>query len=737
MKVASFSLSTQGSVVSRRVPSEWRTTGTEYDSASNITGSTSPDGSDTDTLDASNQIETASLTSESYSYDQNGNRTDSGYVTGADNLLLSDGTYTYAYDADGNRTEKFIDANHDGVLDSGDTNITLYAWDDRNRLASEAFESTYGTITDFVLYTYDYANREIGSYDFADGNSTYTVYDSQNAYLVVTDPDSLASPATNTTATISQRDLYAQAVDEILATDDGLGDVLWGLDDNQGTPRDIVNSSGTLVNHVEFTSFGTPTNGTSITAGFAFGESGMRYDLLTQEYVTADRRYDPTTGRFESNDPSSFASGATNLSVYVGNNPMTHSDPSGLYGISSATVYNPVSSYGDDSSLSAFLSGESFDQIASGSSGSSSGSSSAASIATFRSTANEFAPGTFESDWTEGDNSPVANVADTGLLGIDNSDFATEPLFPANMPLPTMPTQAKPSLRSELLSEQADLAHGTSTGWTIIDAPTAFVGSLLGSINSGAIRFVTLSSHEGQEELINTINARQAVFNQNAPLTTSGALVDLYASRTTDPMAMGLVGWNPYSQSSLSGPQRFQSFTSGAGALAGTFAPITAGGNYLESTLADSVTSALSRLNIGQGLTPSNAIGSYVPNPVLENIGRGYGLAAEATTSGPTYASPLQGLYGPFWRSEPAGAVDAIQASRTVLGNPPTNIFQSDFPVVQAYQGALPSEADGVQFYTPVQPRIVPSLGGLEARWYGPAYEPTHSIPVIVTGRSP
>ena len=35
-------------------------------------------------------------------YDANGNRTNTGDVTGADNELLSDGTYNYSYDANGN-----------------------------------------------------------------------------------------------------------------------------------------------------------------------------------------------------------------------------------------------------------------------------------------------------------------------------------------------------------------------------------------------------------------------------------------------------------------------------------------------------------------------------------------------------------------------------------------------------------------------------------------------------------
>ena len=78
---------------------------------------------------------------ESYSYDANGNRVTANgdvYATGADNRLLNDGTYTYAYDAEGNRTARFIDADDSGNLTTGDTEITEYTWDARNRLVEVA-----------------------------------------------------------------------------------------------------------------------------------------------------------------------------------------------------------------------------------------------------------------------------------------------------------------------------------------------------------------------------------------------------------------------------------------------------------------------------------------------------------------------------------------------------------------------------------------------------------------------
>ena len=43
--------------------------------------------------------------------------------------------YTYNYDAEGNRTVRFVDnGSTPGELDSADTDVTRYTWDNRNRL---------------------------------------------------------------------------------------------------------------------------------------------------------------------------------------------------------------------------------------------------------------------------------------------------------------------------------------------------------------------------------------------------------------------------------------------------------------------------------------------------------------------------------------------------------------------------------------------------------------------------
>ena len=58
--------------------------------------------------------------------------------------------------------------------------------------------------------------------------------------------------------------------------------------------------------------------------------SGGLYDFDTKLYRFGARDYDPTVGRWTTKDPIGFAGGDTNLYAYVGGNPMSYIDPSGL-----------------------------------------------------------------------------------------------------------------------------------------------------------------------------------------------------------------------------------------------------------------------------------------------------------------------------------------------------------------------------------------------------------------------
>jgi RHS repeat-associated protein len=105
---------------------------------------------------------------------------------------------------------------------------------------------------------------------------------------------------------------------------------LWALADNQGTVRDVVDSTGTVVNHITYDSFGGITSQSNPTASMRFGYTGRELDTETGLYYYRARYYDAAVGEFISEDPIGFEAGDANLYRYVGNSPINRIDPSGL-----------------------------------------------------------------------------------------------------------------------------------------------------------------------------------------------------------------------------------------------------------------------------------------------------------------------------------------------------------------------------------------------------------------------
>ncbi|HEU5116467.1 MAG TPA: RHS repeat-associated core domain-containing protein [Isosphaeraceae bacterium] len=247
-----------------------------------------------------------SFSNESYSYDDNGNRTMSGYSTGTGNELSSDGTYNYTYDAAGNMTSKTDIAT--GVE-------TDYVWDDRNRLV-EVDQVVSGVNTVLALYTYDALNNPIKVVE--GGTTRWTVYDGNRPVL---DFDG--------SGTLTARYLQGPMVDEVLARDTPSGGVAWYLPDRLGTVRDIIDNSGTVLDHIAYDAYGQILSQSNASAGDRFEYAGMQTDATTGLYFDQARWYDPQSGRFITVDPKSFSAKDTNLYRYVENSPSIYVDPSG------------------------------------------------------------------------------------------------------------------------------------------------------------------------------------------------------------------------------------------------------------------------------------------------------------------------------------------------------------------------------------------------------------------------
>ncbi|HMP80586.1 MAG TPA: RHS repeat-associated core domain-containing protein [Pirellulaceae bacterium] len=124
--------------------------------------------------------------------------------------------------------------------------------------------------------------------------------------------------------------------DEQVSSVSSAGNVLWPLADHLGTIRDIADyDEGDLdfeiTNHRVYDSFGRLESETNSAVDLAFGYTGKYTDDATGHTHHLNRWYDPTTGRWLSEDPIGFAAGDTNLSRYVGNEPVGHVDSLGLF----------------------------------------------------------------------------------------------------------------------------------------------------------------------------------------------------------------------------------------------------------------------------------------------------------------------------------------------------------------------------------------------------------------------
>ncbi|EMI22825.1 YD repeat-containing protein [Rhodopirellula maiorica SM1] len=299
----------------------------EYDASSRISQIADIDGvtdyayDDRSQLTGADRAEEDDRGDESYSYDANGNRVtshrhDNGYVTGPQNRLLSDGTFSYAYDAEGNMTRR---------TNIGSGEARGFIWDHRNRLIRVTDFSSGGIITQDVEYRYDALDRRIEKRIDSDpaipGNETELrfVYDRED---IILDVNGLNDQ-------VAVRYFHGPQVDQVLAQERS-EQTQWLLTDHLGTTREVIANVGSILNHLVYDSFGNVVSESDAGSMARHLFTGREYDIETELNFYRSRYYLSGIGQFVSEDRIGFRGKDPNLYGYVFNSPHTLTDPFGL-----------------------------------------------------------------------------------------------------------------------------------------------------------------------------------------------------------------------------------------------------------------------------------------------------------------------------------------------------------------------------------------------------------------------
>jgi RHS repeat-associated protein len=253
------------------------------------------------------QVQKNSVTTGSYTYDDNGNRlTGPGFSAPSyddqDRLLSHNGNISYSYSADGELATKSVG------LDT-----TTYQYDALGNLRSANLPG--GTQ---IAYVIDGQNRRIGK--------------RMNSVLVqgflYEDQLRVAAELDGSNNVVS-RFVYASRVNvpDYMVK----GGVSYRIiTDDAGSVRLVVNAAtGAVAQRLDYDEFGKVIQDTN--PGFQpFGFAGGIYDTHTGLVRFGARDYDPATGRFTVKDLLRFAGRSNNLYEYAFGDPVNHFDPDGL-----------------------------------------------------------------------------------------------------------------------------------------------------------------------------------------------------------------------------------------------------------------------------------------------------------------------------------------------------------------------------------------------------------------------
>lgn len=264
-------------------------------------------GTSTFGYDGANQLTSASHPTlgppnETYSYDGAGNRTSSAtqplgsYVYDNADRMTADANYSYLYDNEGNLVSKQSKTNP--------SQVTTYVWNAAHQLVSVHLPDATT-----VTFRYDPFGRRIEVDD--NGTITRYVYDGANVVYQYDGSNNVTASFTNGLGQNTPLEVVEGTATYYYQKDGG------------GSVTALTDASGNVVDRYTYDAFGNQSVQGTVANPFGFG--GMQYDAFSGLYYDNARYYDPSAGRFISEDPLL----AVNPYVYAQNDPTNLVDPSG------------------------------------------------------------------------------------------------------------------------------------------------------------------------------------------------------------------------------------------------------------------------------------------------------------------------------------------------------------------------------------------------------------------------
>ena len=245
-----------------------------------------------------------------------------GYQTGGNNQITTDGTWTYTFDQEGNLIKKSKGANAE---------TWTFGYDNLNHLIWAKDSATDGgSATTLATYVYDVFGDRIEKDVWTSQSGTTTV--SRFAW----EGDQIWADLNGSNSLVT-RYLLGDDIDQLIARVAASGTAAWYLTDRLGSVRDLTDNSGGLIDHLNYDGLGNVTSEAQPSVGDRFKWTGRELDSETGLQYNRARYYDSKTGRWISQDPIGFSAGDANLYRYVRNQADMFKDPSGAY----ANPYSP------------------------------------------------------------------------------------------------------------------------------------------------------------------------------------------------------------------------------------------------------------------------------------------------------------------------------------------------------------------------------------------------------------